>query len=462
MNLQNKNTLFNLLSPIILNGINFFSIPIYTRILGPDQYGIVSVYSTWVSIFSILFGLQVQGSIGSAFSHISSKNKYEYLSSILLLGLFSSIISFFASLIFIKPISNTLLLNINVVICCFIQSIATFIINFSLLSFTFLKKAEKSLLISSITSISTTVLSLVFLYFVYSGENRFLGRIYGQIWPMILISTALALYFLIRGKFSFKKNYIIFCLPICIPLILHALSHIVLAQSDKLMIQHMLNNKEAGIYGFVVTFTSVLTVIWGALNNSWVPFYYDDLKSGNFTLLLSKTRGYLLNYSIISIVFVLWAPEVVKIFAPPSFWSCTSLLPFLVLSSYFIFLYSFPVNFEFYNRKTLSIAIGTIGAAVINISLNYLFIQFLGILGAAIATLIAHVFLFLFHDAIARFASSKKYHYNFLVFLPFILSTVAFVVLADLLKEFILTRWILGSFLSIFFFYHIWKKKSFF
>ena len=54
MNLENRSAFYNILGPVILNGINFFTIPIFTRLLGPEQYGVVSVYTTWVGIFSII------------------------------------------------------------------------------------------------------------------------------------------------------------------------------------------------------------------------------------------------------------------------------------------------------------------------------------------------------------------------------------------------------------------------
>ena len=54
MRLQNKNAIFNLLGPILLNGISFFTMPIFTRLLGPAQYGIVAVFTTWVGILSLI------------------------------------------------------------------------------------------------------------------------------------------------------------------------------------------------------------------------------------------------------------------------------------------------------------------------------------------------------------------------------------------------------------------------
>ena len=462
MNLQNKNAIYNILGPIILNGINFFTIPIYTRILGPDQYGIVSVFATWVGIFSIIFGLQVQGSIGTATAHFEHSELKKYLSSILWSGIIFSVLCLIVWIIFAQEISAVLLLSISVVVCIAIQSIGIFIINFSTLAFTFAKEAQRSFAVNVITAVSTTLLSLYLLLDYFPQNTLYLGRIYGQVIPTIIIAVILAFLFLKNGHFALKKKYLLFCLPICLPLIFHGLSHIILAQSDRVMIQHMLSDEETGIYSFIVVFTNVLSVIWGALNNTWVPFYYDDLKNGKLEQILDKTKGYSLNYSIIAIVFILWAPEVIKIFAPSPFWGAIELLPFFVLSVYFVFLYSFPVNFEFYHKTTYSIAIGTVCAAFINIGLNYFLIPIWGMRGAALATLVAHFALFVFHDSIARFLLPFKYHYPLKIFAPYLILTSCFVVLSYFLASQIYARWLIGMVFSSIFFYHIWKRKKIF
>ena len=94
MKSQNKNAIFNILGPIILNGISFFTMPFFTRMLGPEQYGIASVYKTWVGILSIIMGLQVQGSIGAAVITFPEKSIKKFQSTVLLFGLFFLLYAF--------------------------------------------------------------------------------------------------------------------------------------------------------------------------------------------------------------------------------------------------------------------------------------------------------------------------------------------------------------------------------
>ena len=75
----NVNTvaIFNILGPIILNGINFFTIPVFTRLLGTENYGLYTIYYTWVNTFTILVSLQASGTIGVANVRMEGKQKLE-------------------------------------------------------------------------------------------------------------------------------------------------------------------------------------------------------------------------------------------------------------------------------------------------------------------------------------------------------------------------------------------------
>lgn len=51
-----------------------------------------------------------------------------------------------------------------------------------------------------------------------------------------------------------------------------------------------------------------------------------------------------------------------------------NIIPVLSFVVYFTFMYQFPVNFEFFHKKTKIIAIGTVGAGLLNIILKAIMI----------------------------------------------------------------------------------------
>jgi O-antigen/teichoic acid export membrane protein len=228
------------------------------------------------------------------------------------------------------------------------------------------------------------------------------------------------------------------------------------------MLQKMVNNEIAGVYSFVVVFTSLLNVIWSALNNTWVPFYYDDMKSGCKEVIQRRTKNYIILYTVLVIGFILVSPEIARLFASEEYWSGIDLLPVYSVSMFMVFLYSFPVNFQLYHKSSLFIAIGTASAAIINLLLNYLLIPSYSMMGAAVATMIAYISLFVFHQLIAKYVVKHEYHFGFKDYgltLPAVgVSVIAFY----LLKDFWYIRWAIGVVLGIMLLRRILKNKSIF
>lgn len=73
-----KSVIWLLTGKFLLQGIFFFTTPIFTRILTPADYGYTTLYASWLSIFSLIEGLQVQGSIGNARIKYGEENLSQY------------------------------------------------------------------------------------------------------------------------------------------------------------------------------------------------------------------------------------------------------------------------------------------------------------------------------------------------------------------------------------------------
>lgn len=103
---ENKTVFYNIVSTIVITGINFFTIPLFTRLLDTSGYGIVNVYASWVQITSILVGFKADGSIGSAKANLDEDEQDAYHVSILVLALVSFLAISLASVIFMGQVSR--------------------------------------------------------------------------------------------------------------------------------------------------------------------------------------------------------------------------------------------------------------------------------------------------------------------------------------------------------------------
>ncbi|HFI0666494.1 TPA: polysaccharide biosynthesis C-terminal domain-containing protein, partial [Streptococcus suis] len=147
---------------------------------------------------------------------------------------------------------------------------------------------------------------------------------------------------------------------------------------------------------------------------------------------LFLTLGYLTIY-----------PEVAIIMGGQEYSSSISFIPLIIVSYFLTFLYTFPVNIQFYYENTTFIPVGTILAAMVNAALNLLLIPRFGIYGAAIATVLSYFVLLLLH----HFISYKKYKYDDVSLKQYFLQigmVSLYSILTGLLSEKILFRYLIG------------------
>jgi O-antigen/teichoic acid export membrane protein len=109
-----------------------------------------------------------------------------------------------------------------------------------------------------------------------------------------------------------------------------------------------------------------------------------------------------------NLILIILAPEVISIFATIEYREAIYVVPPVALSVFFIFLYSFFANFEFYYKKTFFIMVSSVIGAALNIVLNYIFIQQFGYIAAAYTTLFCYM-IYSFAHYIAMRAVCNKF-----------------------------------------------------
>ncbi len=458
---RNKITVYNIASTIILQGLAFISGPIFSSILGTSNYGIAAVYLTWVQIASTTFSLQAAGTIAIARVNFPMEEQEKFQSSVFSLATLSYV-AFSALTLGVCALGGSRLgVNLPMVVFGLAQGWGLYCVTAMNSKFTYEFKANKNFILSVTTSACTIGLS-IFLIYQFPADINYWGRIIGQSSVYTVIGVVLLTYILQRGRTFYNKTYWRFSLPIAIPTIFHLLAMIVLNQSDKVMLQNMVSNSAAGIYSLAYTFATVLNTIYHALNNSWVPFYYEYTRQNQMEQLRKHAKNYIELYTIVSMGFILLAREVFHVYANTNFWEGTDLIPLLSVGYYFVFLYSFPVNYEFYNKKTKMIAFGTVGAAICNIILNYFLIKVWGIQGAAIATLISYGLQFAFHWLCAQRIDPGEYPFKIKDFIPGFIAVCITCLIYVVTRELWFVRWGIGALLGVYIIYKIIKRREIF
>ena len=459
---QNKVAFFNFLSVVLLRGISIFTAPIFSRMLGTDGYGVVSIYTIWVGAVAIVFTLQVQGTLPTAKVEYPDEKQNAYHSSILTLAFLS--FAFFSCMVmaFLGPVSRILGLPKVLVPLILLQAFSTFCVQFLNQKFVYEYRADLNCLTSVSVAVLTLLLSVIFIRLMPVGKGYY-GRIFGMSFTYLIVGVIALIYIFKKGKTLYNREFWKFCLPLAVPFVFYNLSDLILGQSDRVMLQKMLTAGAVGTYSLALNFGNIMFTIFGAVNTSWCPFFFDDMKYNRRDSVKRQAGNFMELFTVLSAGFLLLHREVYHIFAGRDFWSGTGCIPIFVAGYYFNFLCTFPINYEYYHKKTKAVAAVTILASAVNIGLNYVLILRLGIFGAAIATTVSHALQFSLHYLYARFRLGRG-DYPFLDRQWIFWTAVFFAVLilTYLTPGLWLLRWGMGAGLGLWELVRMKKRKSIF
>ncbi|MCB2358810.1 lipopolysaccharide biosynthesis protein [Clostridium estertheticum] len=426
-----KSGIWFTIGTFFVQGISFITMGIFTRMLSTADFGIVNVYTTWLSVFTTLITLGLLATVNNA--KVDFKEKYdEFASSILFLATLFAIFWFIIVFIFKKQIGSIINLNSILVMCLIIQSFFQFIVDFSYAKLNAEYKYKKYLLISISAAILNTILAIIIIYNLKT--DKYYGRISSLLIIAILYGAVLYIIAMRKGKKLINFKYWKYALILSIPAIVHLLSGVILQSVDTLMINSMLGESAAGIYSFAYKIGMIMYFVWLACNKAWVPWFYENMKEKNYEDIRLKIKYYIMIFSVMGFVLIFISPEIGKIMGTKDFYQGLDYVPLIMVGYYFQFLYSIPVNLEFYTKNTKLLSLGTLIAALANVVLNYIMIPRYGAVAATWTTIIAYVLLFLYHYFMSLHIVDVRI-YNFKPFaygiISIVLSSVIFYVVKD-------------------------------
>lgn len=460
MKKQNRIAFFNILSVILLRGISIITAPLFTHLLGDSGYGMAEIYKTWVTVIAIVFTMQTHGTLVNARVEYPEDSQNRYQSSVMSMSVLLYFVFSALVLMLIGPISAWMKLPKLMIVLMLVQAFGTFCVNFLNTKNVYEFKAGRNMALALGVNLTTLALSLLFVLGL-PEEINYYGRVGATAATYALIGIPACIYILAKGKTFFCREYWKFCIVLAIPAVFYNLSDVILSQIDKVMLQQMLGEAQLGQYSAALNLGGIMFTIYAALDNSWRPFYFEDMKQGDRAQVRQKAVNYLELFTVLSVGFILLAPEVYKyVYVPEEFWDSTGLISIFVSSYYLNFLCTFPVNFEQYHKKTKVVAVVTIISAVVNCGLNYVLIKMSGMTGAAVATMISHCVQLAMHYGYTRYILGKTdYPFGIRLWGKYVLGFALLVAVGYLTADAILLRWGLGAVIGVWEILRIKKRK---
>jgi O-antigen/teichoic acid export membrane protein len=373
-------------------------LPILTKTLPIEEYGMWALISVTIGLIPAVVTLGLTEAMVRFMAAAKTREEIqEGFYSIAFIVLFTSAIASLLLFLFSKPIAATLFdNNLNIArilsLIVFTECLNGLFINF-FRTFQMIKRY-------SIFSFIRTWLNVALVaFFVLSGYGIF-GAVIGLLISSLVLFLIQA--FLIVSeigikipKFIHTREYLAFGVPI-IPSVL---SHWVVNSSDRYIIGIFLGTAFVGYYSPTYILGSIITMFMAPLV-FMLPValakYYDENNLEAVKTVLSYSLKYFLLIAIPSAFGLsLLSKALLTILTTPEIASQGYMItPFVAVSSLLFGAWGVIAQILGLKKKTKITGAIWVMAAILNLGLNLIFVPYMGILGAAITTLIAFTLAF--------------------------------------------------------------------
>lgn len=368
--------------------IPFLLLPILTRYLTPQEYGIISVFIVTTSIVVNFVGLNLPAAVQRIYVDLSSKELSHYIgtafvlicaASIVLLGVFYGARDAISKLTAIPP--SWVAVIILVTFCQAIIALLQVIWRME-------RKAKHFVMFQISMTAANLGLSILFVVgLLWHWQGRVLGIVcsavlFGMISLFLLNSKG---YF----RFRFKREHARYMLLFSLPLIPHTLSTWIITASDRLFVVNMVGASALGIYSVGYALGQIIQLVQHAFSQAWVPFLFEELKKDRHEIRVKVVKCIYLHHVVIFVLVILLhivAPYFLTFFVGDSFQGASQFVLWVASGYALNGMYRMVIPILNYANKTKFVPIGSVVAAVVNLGLNYILISRNGAIGAAQAT----------------------------------------------------------------------------
>ena len=384
-----KNTIIIAIGKLSTQVISFLLLPLYTSKLSTQEYGTYD-YITTIGVFllPVITLLMEESMFRFLIDAKDKEGKEKVITQTVIYIIISTIVFSILGLIFLQIIDYeykymVILYMVSCIIIAISNSLARGLGKIKLYSM--------SNLISGILIVLLNILTIAYLKIGVRG---------------LLVSTIIANF--VAATIVFAKLNIIKYISIkkidkvlmkkmikfSIPLIPNSVAFSIINISDRIIVTNILGAGQNGIYSVAYKFPNILSAFYGYFSVAWKESaskmvnkedgqqYYNEVYTSMKKMMLAVCMCIL---AVMPIAFPILINE--------QYNEAYIHIPILIMATYFCNISMFIGGIYIANKDTKTIGTTTIVAAIINVVVNIILINRIGLFAASISTLVADIFL---------------------------------------------------------------------
>lgn len=371
-------------------------LPLFTRALSPTEYGVLALLNLVVVALSGVFSLGTANSMGLLyFREPAQKRRAVVVWTNVLLLVFNGVALVTALSIFAPTISTWIFETPDYAA---LLQIAFAGLAVSCIAEPFLAQLRMEENARQYVGLTLTSAFLTFAlncWFVLGLDWGIKGAALAGMAASMLSGVLVGFIIARRLPFGFDLTLLLPLVRIGFPSIFGLFAFMLIDYADRQLLQRFVGLSELGVYSVGYNLGMSMMLVVGAFGTAWPAYFMSYIgRQGEAKYVFGRVlRYYTLGVSALVLLFFAFAAPMLEILAAPEFYDANMIVG-LVAAAYAlkgIYLIFLP-GLYFTNRLHVQAGIEWC-AAIANIGLNFWWIPRLGILGAALATVVGYMLL---------------------------------------------------------------------
>ena len=385
-------------STIVGRFLTYILTPIYVNVLSSSDVGVIATVFSYIAFLNVLFGYGMESAFMKYRSTLEVGNEKQNFTVPFLSLTISSLV--LAALMIWQgnalanlagdPATYAPLVSFTAIIV-FLDTIA--IVPFA--SLRLARKAKRFATIRLTSIVVNVACNLLFLIIYHTGiEGIFYSNIISSAITLVMVVPT------ILSNLTGKWNGTLYeaLLRFGLPYVPAGIATMMIQVIDRPILLALTNKSTVGIYQANYRLGIFMMLVVSMFDFAWRPFFLTHAKDPDAKPLFARVLTYFV--LIMTGVFLLLSfllEDIVKLpifwghsILPPEYWHGLAIVPVVLLGYMFLGVSNNLVAGIYIEKKTHHLPANTFIGAFINIAANVLLIPFIGIMGAALATLFSY------------------------------------------------------------------------
>lgn len=377
---------------ILQRCVSFILLPLYTTYLTPVDYGITGVVTSISSLLAIFTTLGLDAA-GSRFYYKYkgdpeyAKRLYGTISCIILLN---SLVFGGIFLLAHKWIVDPLLGDINFYPYVLLGLLNVMVTPLYLIFQGYLQTIQNGVnygINSFLNFLFQVGLTIILVAYYKMGA---LGVLWAQLVTSIVFFLYVVFAFFRHQYIGIDKDIAKESFQYSLPLLPHTLANWSNGTIDRLLVNGIRSESDAGLYNLGRQYSSVVNTLSIAVNSAYVPWFYDKANDVGKNLSQIRKMSEMITWAVcfLCMTMGLVAQEVLDLMiSNPAYDGVWRVIPLLIGGTIFNTIYFFYVNVLFLKNTGVIFTI-TVSTIAINVGLNLLLIPIYGYIGCGLAFMV--------------------------------------------------------------------------